>query len=59
MAKADRSSQNMRFRKEKKTVDIPDIPKFLLDIPYGILTPYVSVALELQGMLIHVTCCQP
>ena len=40
MAKAERSSQNMRCR--KKTFDIPDIPKLLLDIPYGILTPYVS-----------------
>ena len=46
MAKAERSSQNIRCRtkKEKKNVDIPDMPNFLLDIPYGILTPYVSVS---------------
>ena len=29
-------------KKNEKNVDIPDIPKFLLDIPYGILRPYVS-----------------
>ena len=46
MVKAERSSQNIRCRKKKekrkKNIDIPDIPNFLLDLPYGILTPYVS-----------------
>jgi hypothetical protein len=29
-------------KKWKKNVDIPDSPKFLLDIPYGIMTSCVS-----------------
>jgi hypothetical protein len=32
-------------KKKKKHVDIPDIPKFLLDIPYGIMTSCVSVGM--------------
>ena len=50
MVKAERSSQNIRCRKKKgkkkKNVDILDIPNFLLNIPYGILTPYVSESRE-------------
>jgi hypothetical protein len=32
-----------RKKEKKKHVDIPDIPNFLLDIPYGIMTSCVSV----------------
>jgi hypothetical protein len=33
---------NKKKKRKKKHIDIPDIPKFLLDIPYGIMTSCVS-----------------
>jgi hypothetical protein len=48
--KKKKRKEKKRKKEKKKNVDIPDIPKFLLDIPYGIMTSCVS-ATSLGGPL--------